>query len=236
AAKSRIAHHLSVLTPYFDKWKLKVNPRKTEVIIFSRKFTNYKILSPLMVQNTPIKPVKEVKYLGFKLNAPLHFNKHVDYAIQKTFIARRKLYSLLAPNSFLSPQRKLLLYTSTIRPILTYCSPIWHSVYDSTRRRVQRTQNRFLRGVLSADRYARITEMHEATGMAYIADYIDTIAAKFYHSGVQGSVLTRNITQLAGNAQVQHSVTWQVRPVSFWLVLAGPCTDRGGGGWIWSYG
>ncbi|ERL96021.1 hypothetical protein D910_00816, partial [Dendroctonus ponderosae] len=60
-AKSRIAHHLSLLTPYFDKWKLKVNPGKTELIIFSRKFTNNKILAPLMVQNTPIKPVKEVK-------------------------------------------------------------------------------------------------------------------------------------------------------------------------------
>ncbi|ENN83402.1 hypothetical protein YQE_00239, partial [Dendroctonus ponderosae] len=60
---------------------------KTKLIIFSRKFTNNKILSPLMVKNTPIKPVKEVKYLGFKLDARLHFNKHVGYAIQKTFMA-----------------------------------------------------------------------------------------------------------------------------------------------------
>ncbi|ENN79655.1 hypothetical protein YQE_03901, partial [Dendroctonus ponderosae] len=137
-----------------------------------------------MVQNIPIKPVKEVKYLRFKLDARLHFNKHVDHAIQKTLMARRKLYSLLVPNSFLSPRNKRLLYTSTIRPILTCGSPIWHSVYDST--------------------YARITEMHEATRMAYIADYIDTIAAKFYHSGVQGSVLTRNITQVRANDRPTH--------------------------------
>ncbi|ENN80502.1 hypothetical protein YQE_03077, partial [Dendroctonus ponderosae] len=68
-------------SPEFIDAKLKVSPRKTELIIFSRKFTNNKIRSPLMVQNTPIKPVKEVKYLGFKLDARLRFNKHVDYAI-----------------------------------------------------------------------------------------------------------------------------------------------------------
>ncbi|ENN82065.1 hypothetical protein YQE_01557, partial [Dendroctonus ponderosae] len=203
AAKSRIAHHLSLLAPYFDKRKLKVTLRKTELIIFSRKFTSNKILSPLMVQNTPIKTVKEVKYLGFKLDARLHFNKHVDYAIQKTFMARRKLYSLLVSNLFLSLRNKLLPYTSTIRPILTYGFPIWHSVCDSTRWRVQRTQNRFLRGVLSADRDR------------LIADFIDTIAATFYHSGVQGSVLTRNITQVRANDRPTHGPFYKRLPIFY---------------------
>ncbi|ENN77513.1 hypothetical protein YQE_05992, partial [Dendroctonus ponderosae] len=180
AAKFRIAHHLSLMTTYFDKWKLKVNPRKTELIVFSRKSSNNQILSPLMVQNTPIMPVK---YLGFRLDARLRFKSHISNAVQKTAMAQRKLYSLLAPNSFLSPQNKLLLYTSTIRPILTYGAPIWHSVSDFTRRRVQMTQNRCLKSVLSADRCTRNTELHEATGMPYIADYIDNISAKFYHSG-----------------------------------------------------
>ncbi|ERL96083.1 hypothetical protein D910_00989, partial [Dendroctonus ponderosae] len=89
AAKFRIAHHLSLMTTYFDKWKLKVNPRKTELIVFSRKSSNNQILSPLMVQNTPIMPVKEVKYLGFRLDDRLRFKSHIANAAQKTAMAQR---------------------------------------------------------------------------------------------------------------------------------------------------
>ncbi|ENN78637.1 hypothetical protein D910_09209 [Dendroctonus ponderosae] len=59
-------------------------------MIFLRKFTNNKVLLPLMVEITPIKPVQEVKYLVFELDPRLHFNKQVDYAIPKTFMVQRK--------------------------------------------------------------------------------------------------------------------------------------------------
>lgn len=196
AAKQRLAHHLTLISPYFAKWKLKMNPNKTELVVFTKKFTNQRIFNPLIVEGIPITQQKVAKYLGIKLDERLYFHDHVSFTLARTFSAQQKLYPLTCPKSPLSPYNKLLIYKLIIRPTLTYGAPVWCSISDTQRHRLQKFQNRILRGVLSADRYARISDLHDFTGIEYISDHINILSEKFYRCKIFGSPITRNLTQV----------------------------------------
>jgi hypothetical protein len=45
---------VNLLEDYFDKWLIEINPAKTETILFSKKLTNNKIITPLKVKNQKI--------------------------------------------------------------------------------------------------------------------------------------------------------------------------------------
>lgn len=201
AAKQRLAHHLTKILPYFQEWKLTLNATKTELVVFTRKFTNNRIINPLIVDGAEIKQKKVAKYLGVRLDDRLSFQNHISYTLSRTFSAQQKLYPLTCPKSHLSPFNKLLIYKTIIRPALTYGAPIWCSISDTQRKRLQVFQNRILRGVLSAGRYTRIQDLHEFTGVEYISQYIDSLSETFYRYGITGSRLTTNLTGVRFNPQ-----------------------------------
>lgn len=103
------------------------------------------------------------------------------------------LYPLIKPYSSLSIENKLLLYTSTIRPILTYGAPVWNIISNKQRKRLQVFQNSILRSVLSAPPGTRIKHLHRQTHIDMIGDYIDKISEQFYTTKNQSSELTAHL-------------------------------------------
>lgn len=217
AAKSHLVYHLNLLTPYYEKWKLRVNANKTELLVLTKKFTNNKIMTPLVLNNTPITPSRKAKYLGIIFDERMYFKPHISHCIQKTFAGQQKLYPLICPRSPLSPANKLTIYKSIIRPVMTYGAPVWSIVSDTQRLRLQRFQNRILRGVLSAGRYTRIRDLHAMSGVEPVSDFLDQVSEKFYTHGVQGSALTRDITRVRYDPEspVKHGPPYKRLPIYF---------------------
>lgn len=137
-----------------------------------------------------------MKYLGVVFDRRLTFYSNVSYLIQKHFAASQKLYPLMNPSSPLSPTNKLLIFKTILRPILTYAAPVWNIVPDRQRRRLQVQQNKSLRTITSSRIYTRVTELHNMTGVEYISQFIDNMSEKLYTSQIQGSELTRNLTDI----------------------------------------
>lgn len=196
SAKQRLAHYLTLLLPYYNKWKLKVNATKTELVVFTKKYTNHRIINPLILNGTPIHQQKTAKYLGIVLDERLYFKNHVSHAIQRTFAAQQKLYPLINPKSPMSPSNKLTIYKMIIRPTLLYGAPVWNIISDTQRKRLQLFQNRILRGILSVSRYTPIRDLHHMTGVELVSDFIDNISNKFYKSQIHGCDLTKNLTSV----------------------------------------
>ena len=62
---------------------------------------------------------------GVTLEQGLTFQQHITNRLNKFRIARNKLFSLIARNSNLSIKNEILIYTSYLRPILTYTCMMW---------------------------------------------------------------------------------------------------------------
>lgn len=71
-----------------------MNAAKTELIVFTRKFTNNRIINPLVADGAEMKQKKVAKYLGVSLDDRLSFQIHISYTLSRTFSAQQ----ILPPN------------------------------------------------------------------------------------------------------------------------------------------
>lgn len=177
-----IRNHLqkaaSSIFKYYKRWRLKVNTDKTEAIIFTKRHAS--LPAEIIINGNTIPWKNEVRYLGVIMDRRLTFNSHINYLIDKTHKAIRILSPIFNRRSHLTILNKKLIYTSIIRPRLTYACPVWFSVSNSTIKKLQRVQNICCRISLNATRYNRIKDMHYRLHLPYISNYICNNSAKFY--------------------------------------------------------
>ena len=64
--------HIDKFEKYYNKWKIKINVTKTELIIFSQRKRIEEIAS-LTINGVPINIKNEAKYLGVILDEKLKF-------------------------------------------------------------------------------------------------------------------------------------------------------------------
>jgi hypothetical protein len=95
--------HLRQILKFFDRWKLKLNESKTELIIFSRSepTTNFSTLSKLTITKLA------VNYLGITLDSRLNFKLNIKNKLTKANHAIRIIYPLIKRNSKLTTENKI---------------------------------------------------------------------------------------------------------------------------------
>ena len=83
-AAKEIQTHMTILEPYYRKWKIHLNETKTEVITFTKKKErNSRIFQPITVYGHKTTPVKAVKYLGVYLDTGLTYRNHIMESVKK---------------------------------------------------------------------------------------------------------------------------------------------------------
>lgn len=127
---SRLQLFLNGLKSYFQKWKLKLNETKTEAIMFSRKHKSPS--RTLKIGEHSIPWQDSVKYLGVTFDKRLRWTKHIGDLKIKGISAMIGLNPIFNRRSYLSPSTKLRIYTTLVRPCLTYACPVWNTTCPTT--------------------------------------------------------------------------------------------------------
>lgn len=130
-----------IIENWCAKHELSVNPSKTELIML----TNKRVLGPHKLPklfNIELTLKEEVKYLGVILDSKLLWNKHLDYKLNKSTIVFYQCKRMLGKTWGISPKITLWLYTTVIRPMLTYGALVWwtRTELTTTVSRLQRFQ------------------------------------------------------------------------------------------------
>jgi len=99
---------MSQLLRYFNKWKLRVNVSKTELILFTKRRPLDP--QPLQFHNVTIPWSHTVKYLGLLLDSKQLFTKHLQTVLHKATGTLLRIFPLLARDSPLTIPNKILLY------------------------------------------------------------------------------------------------------------------------------
>ena len=172
---------LNEIISWFQKWKLNLNPTKSEVKIFTlKRYTNPKNIH---INNQIIQWNNKddaVKYLGVHLDEKLTWNLHINKKLVQGYTRMRILYPLVNYRSTLQLKSSLLLYTSIIRPLLTYACPVWAAASTTKIKKIQALQNKFLRICLKAPWYMRNRQIHNDTGISQINIWIKTQFKNFH--------------------------------------------------------
>jgi hypothetical protein len=172
--------HLRLILKFFDRWKLKLNESKTELITFSRKRTNNKLFDPFKINHHEIKPKSAVNYLGITLDSRLNFKLNIKNKLIKANNAIRTIYPLIKRNSKLSTENKIILYKALLRPIITYAAPVWSHLSDFALEPLEIFQNKCMRLIHNVPRYTNTQYLRDLSELPKIKDFILTQTEKFF--------------------------------------------------------
>ena len=140
-------------------WRVKINPTKSEAIIFQNNRKPVNTPSPT-IYGSIIPITNQVKYLGVHLDKKLNFKTHITQTIRKAQIAAIALNPITGPKSQLPLHTKKLLYETMIRPILLYACPAWATAARTHRNKIQVFQNKSLRRITGAPWFIRNRALH----------------------------------------------------------------------------
>ena len=171
------------INDYYLNWKLKINPKKCEIIIFHQPLRflspkkrdiikNFKIILVSDKKTYELENKKSVRYLGMQLDYLIRMNEHIEIQLKKASDSFKKYCRLFFCKN-LEARAKVICYQLLIRPIVTYGAPIWWNMSASMAEKLRKFERSCLRVCLHTYRsphsgYKRMLSNFELYNMAQI--------------------------------------------------------------------
>ena len=127
------------------KWRIKLNPNKTKVIIFSRSILARKIELNLKLYGETVKIYPQVKFLGITFNSQPTFKKYFEDILDRCNTRYHRLKLLANKKWRPSPSTLIQIYKQCVRPIFEYGSLSTIIESDNIISKIHRLQNKFIR-------------------------------------------------------------------------------------------
>lgn len=165
---------------YFKRWRIRVNPEKSEAILFTRKTALRHIPQRCVsINNDDVIWKDSLKYLGVYLDPKLIFKIHIEYLLTKCDKLIKSLYPLIHRNSKISFANKLRLFKTVFRPVFSYAAPIWSTCAKCHLKRIQIFQNRVLKMMFDLDRFTPTVFVHSIADVDLIETYFEKLRLNF---------------------------------------------------------
>ena len=147
---------LNDIQVWMSENKLKLNPDKTEFIVFGAT-DRYKWLSdsfPVNILGNCLSPTDVARNLGILFDAKFCFANHVNSVMKSCFISLRGLHCI---RRFLSIDTSVVIANALVSSRLDYCNSLFCSLSSHNATRLQYVQNALARFVTGASKFTHIT-------------------------------------------------------------------------------
>ena len=166
------------LATWCAKWRIKLNPEKTKVIIFSISLLARKAEFNLTLYGETLKIYPRVKFLGITFNSELTFQPHFEDILERCNNRYHHLRLLANKKWGPSPATLIQIYKQCVRPIFEYGSLSTITALDHIISKIQWLQNKFIWLSLHLPKYILPKLLHDSTGLPYVKDHLLTCATK----------------------------------------------------------
>ncbi|GBO45094.1 RNA-directed DNA polymerase from mobile element jockey [Araneus ventricosus] len=170
--------HLKTLEDWFTKWKIQINTDKTEAVMFSYAINPP---PPIKIFNQNIPWSQQCKYLGVILDKRLTWKPYCLHIKKKFRDISRKFYPLIARNSNMNRNNKLLIYTAYLRPVLSYACPVWGYAAKSVIKILETEQNLLIRKICNSKRYMLNRDLYRSLKYPTLKTFIKKLSTNFYN-------------------------------------------------------
>ena len=166
--------------------KLKLNPEKTEFIVFGSKAQRQKISSnfPVSILGSLFHPVDSVRNLDVWFDAAFSFSKHVKRTCNVCFL---QMCDLRRIREYLTPEVAVLAANALVNSRLDYCNCLFRGLSCFNLHKLQSIQNTLARIVTNHRKYAHVTpilkQLHWVPINYRCMFKTATLVYKFLHSG-----------------------------------------------------
>ena len=176
------------------KWRIKLNPIKTKVIIFSRSALARKTELNLKLYRETLKIYPQVKFLGITFDSQLNFKKHFGDILDCCNTRYHRLRLLVNKKWGPSPATLIQIYKQCVRPIFEYGSILTITASDNIISKTQQLQNKFIRLALPLPKYICSELLHDSSGLPYVKDRLLSCATKSLDRIAQNPLVRESIS------------------------------------------
>ena len=160
------------------KWRIKLNPIKIKVIIYSRSIFVRKTELNLKLYRETLKIYPQVKFLGITFDSQLTFQKHFEEILDCYNTMYHHLRLLVNKKWGSSPGTLIQIYKQCIHSIFEYSSHSTITASDYIISKIQLLQNKFIQLALPLPKYICSKLLHDSTGLPYVKDRLLSFATK----------------------------------------------------------
>jgi hypothetical protein len=130
--KHILAEHI-LITQWSETTELKLNAAKSKTLNIITSST----VSGTQLPGIPV--VNELKLLGITLSSDASWNHHIDNIVS---LSSRRLYALRVIKPFVDHATLIHMYSSTVRSLLEYCSPLFVGINEQQSTKLNKLQRR----------------------------------------------------------------------------------------------
>ena len=150
-SEAGLQNSLNRLEKYCNQWGLKVNIKKTKVIVFNKPFNSKVKRSVFSIDQNKIEITNTYRYLGVDISNTGSFLNATNSLYKKALRALYSIYASLDVRSDLANARLFLnLFDSLVQPILLYGCDIWGSHCLKNNNKVLTLVNKFYKTLIGA--------------------------------------------------------------------------------------
>ena len=193
-AAKLLQQDLLKLAMWCAKWRIKLNPVKTKVIIFSRSALARKIELNLKLYGKTLKIYPQVKFQGITFDSQLIFKKHFEDILDRCNTRYHRLRFLVIKKWGPSPATLIQIYKQCIRPIFQYSTVSTITASDNITSQIQRLQTKFIRLALRLPKYICSKLLHDSSGLPYVKDRLLSCATKSLDRIAQNPLVRESIS------------------------------------------
>ena len=151
---------LDKLVRWCAKWRIKSNPEKTKVIIFSKSQTAIRAEPALSLYGDLLSYYPQIKFQGITFDNRMTFTKHFEEILERCSQKFHHLRILVNKKWGPSPLTLLQIYKQCVRPIFEYRIVSTITVSETVITKIQRVQNSFIRLALRLFKYVSVRLLH----------------------------------------------------------------------------
>ena len=150
------------------KWRIRLNPKKTTVIIFSMSKLARKTEPNLKLYGETLKVYHQVKCLGITFDPQLTFQKHFEDILDRCNTRYHRLKLLANKKWGSSPSTIIQIYKQCVRPIFEYSSLSTFTTSENIISKLRRLQNKFIWLAFHLPKYICPQLFHDSAGVPYV--------------------------------------------------------------------
>ena len=182
------------LAMWCAKWRIKLNPEKTKVIIYSSSILTRKTEPNLKLYGETLKVYPQVKFLGITFQSQFTFKEHFEDILDCCNTRYHRLRLLANKKRGPGPSTLIQIYKQCIRPIFEYGCLSTVTTLDYIIRKIQRLQNKFIRLALRLLKYICTKLLHGSSGLPYVKDRLLSCASKSLDRIAQNPIVEESIS------------------------------------------
>ena len=188
-AEKLIQKYLDSLSEWCNKWKIKLNPSKTQVGLFTNSNNTKEIT--LNLGRVPLTVSNEIKFLGLTFDRKLTWRHHIDNVRHRMWLRINAIKAISGRNLGMQSKTLIHLYKMWIRPIALYGALAYYSAAKTHINKIQVIQNSALRIALRRTRRTHIEDLHQEGSLTLLKAEAVRSSYRFIEKKVDDSLIQR---------------------------------------------